>query len=53
MTEIARFDGVPPNMSVSRMTPEPSFTRSTAATMSRRRSSMLSSGPIETASKAS
>src|SRR5262249_16396472 len=36
MTEIARLDGVPPNMSVSRMTPEPSFTRPQAARMSLR-----------------
>jgi hypothetical protein len=49
MIEIARFDGVPPNMSVRRITPEPSSTASTAATMSRRRCSMSSSGPIEIA----
>ena len=34
---MARFDGVPPNMSVSTTTPSPVLTRFTAATMSLRR----------------
>src|SRR5262245_15887134 len=49
MIEIARLDGVPPNMSVRRITPDPSPTASTAAMMSRRRCSMSSSGPMEIA----
>src|SRR5690606_12781872 len=46
MTDMARLDGVPPNMSVRMMTPEPSLTALTASTMSLRRCSMSSSGPI-------
>ena len=34
MTEMARLDGVPPNMSVSTTTPVPLSARSTASTMS-------------------
>src|SRR5215831_5925104 len=50
MTEIARFDGVPPNMSVRMATPSPLSTRRTASIMSMRRSSTSSSGPMVTAS---
>src|SRR5215207_5074401 len=46
MHDRARFDGVPPNMSVSTTTPSPVLTRFTAATMSLRRDSMSSSGPM-------
>jgi hypothetical protein len=46
MQESARFEGVPPNMSVSTTTPSPELTRFTAAMMSPRRVSMSSSGPI-------
>src|SRR5262249_41789192 len=46
MTEIARFEGVPPNMSVKITTPSPVSTFFTASMMSRRRCSTLSSGPI-------
>src|SRR5690606_10614445 len=53
MSEIARFDGVPPNMSVSRMTPLPASTASTAWAMSCRRASMSSSGPMQMAFTAS
>src|SRR3990167_1380133 len=52
ITEMARFDGVPPNMSVSRITPAPEFTRSQAARMSLRRFSMSSSGPMQMAATA-
>src|SRR6185312_8640429 len=52
MTEMARFDGVPPNISVSNTTPEPSSTSDTAVRMSCRRFSMSSSGPIHTAAMA-
>src|SRR6202046_2436997 len=48
MTEIARLDGVPPNMSVSMATPSPLSTRLTASIMSLRRSSTSSSGPMVT-----
>ncbi len=34
MTEMARFDGVPPNMSVRMMTPAPELTLATASRMS-------------------
>src|SRR5262245_26576087 len=50
MTEIARFEGVPPNMSVRIATPSPLSTRLTASMMSLRRCSTSSSGPIVTAS---
>src|SRR5262249_47042152 len=46
ITEIARFEGVPPNMSVKITTPSPVSTFFTASMMSRRRCSTLSSGPI-------
>ena len=49
ITEMARFEGVPPNMSVSRMTPWPSSTSATDFRISRRRCSMSSSGPMQTA----
>jgi hypothetical protein len=52
ITEMARLDGVPPNMSVSRMTPAPLLTCSQAARMSRRRRSMSSSGPMQMAATA-
>src|SRR5215469_7466453 len=50
MTEMARFDGVPPNMSVRMATPSPLSTRLTASMMSLRHCSTSSSGPIVTAS---
>src|SRR5579871_6209119 len=50
MTEIARFERVPPNMSVKIATPSPLSTRLTASMISRRRCSTSSSGPIVTAS---
>src|SRR5438045_3799648 len=50
MTEIARLEGVPPNMSVRIATPSPVSTRRTASIMSLRRSSTSSSGPMVTAS---
>src|SRR5271170_3870723 len=50
ITEIARLEGVPPNMSVRMATPSPVSTRLTASMMSRRRSSTSSSGPMVTAS---
>src|SRR5690242_18638840 len=50
MQEIARLGGVPPNMSVRMATPSPVSTRFTASTMSRRRCSTSSSGPMVTAS---
>src|SRR5271156_7154009 len=50
MTEMARLDGVPPNMSVRMATPSPLSTRFTASMMSLRRSSTSSSGPMVTAS---
>src|SRR5215207_217728 len=46
MHEIARFEGVPPNISVNTTTPSPELTWRTAARMSLRRDSMSSSGPI-------
>src|SRR6202453_1774342 len=46
IAEIARFEGVPPNMSVNKTTPLPSWTREAASRMSARRCSMSSSGPI-------
>src|SRR5258708_8067612 len=52
ITEMARFEGVPPNISVSRMTPAPVSTRPQAARMSLRRRSMSSSGPMQMASTA-
>src|SRR5581483_8834773 len=53
ITEIARLEGVPPNMSVSTMTPLPVSTRRTASISSIRRASTSSSGPIESASSCS
>jgi hypothetical protein len=47
MTEIARFDGVPPNMSVRMMTPSPVLVRLMASRICFRRTAMSSSGPIE------
>jgi acetyl-CoA acetyltransferase len=49
ITEMARLEGVPPNMSVSRITPWPSSTSRAALRMSERRRSMSSSGPMQTA----
>src|SRR5262245_44318749 len=50
MTEIARLDGVPPNMSVRIATPSPLSTRFTASRMFLRHCSTSSSGPIVIAS---
>src|SRR6266545_3810065 len=50
MNEMARLDGVPPNMSVRIATPSPLSARLTAAMTSLRRCSTLSSGPIVTTS---
>src|SRR5579883_144092 len=50
MQEIARLDGVPPNMSVRIATPSPESTRLTASMMSLRQRSESSSAPIVTAS---
>src|SRR6478752_2798559 len=50
MQEIARFEGVPPNMSVRIATPSPVSTRLTASMMSLRHCSTSSSGPMVTAS---
>src|SRR2546430_1597377 len=50
ITEMARFEGVPPNISVRIATPSPVSTRLTASMMSLRRCSTSSSGPIVTAS---
>src|SRR5215470_17248383 len=50
ITEMARFEGVPPNMSVRMATPWPLSTRLTASMMSRRRCSTSSSGPMVTTS---
>jgi ABC-type glutathione transport system ATPase component len=47
ITEMARFDGVPPNMSVRTMTPPPASTRRTASISSVRRASTSSSGPMD------
>src|SRR5580693_5338778 len=49
MTEMARFDGVPPNMSVSKTAPSPVSTAAIERRMSWRRFSMSSSGPMHTA----
>src|SRR5688572_23894955 len=49
ITEIARFDGVPPNMSVSNTAPSPVSTSPIERRMSWRRCSMSSSGPMQTA----
>jgi len=49
MQEIARLEGVPPNMSVRMATPSPLSTRLTASIMSRRHKSESSSAPIVTA----
>src|SRR3984893_18581790 len=50
ITEIERFEGVPPNMSVRMATPSPLSTRLTASMMSLRHRSESSSAPIVTAS---
>src|SRR6516164_3268403 len=50
MQEIARLEGVPPNMSVRIATPSPESTRLTASIMSLRQRSESSSAPIVTAS---
>src|SRR3569623_1473009 len=50
ITEMARFDGVPPNMSVRMATPEPLSTRLTASRMLLRHCSTSSSGPMVMAS---
>src|SRR6202162_4071194 len=50
MHEIARLEGVPPNMSVRMATPLPESALCTASRMSSRRRSMLSSGPMVTVS---
>src|SRR6185437_12160721 len=49
ITEIARLDCVPPNMSVSSTTPWPASTSAMARNMSCRRRSISSSGPMHTA----
>src|SRR5690606_29614978 len=45
--EMDRFDGVPPNMSVSKITPSPVSRRRTESRISCRLASTSSSGPIE------
>src|SRR5262249_54811321 len=50
ITEMARFDGVPPNMSVRIATPSPLSTRLTASRIFLRHCSTSSSGPIVIAS---
>src|SRR5262249_1843202 len=50
ITEIARLEGVPPNISVRMATPSPLSTRLTASMMSLRRCSTSSSRPMVTAS---
>src|SRR5206468_9253595 len=50
MQEIARLEGVPPNMSVRMATPSPESTRLTASIMSLRHRSASSSAPMVTAS---
>src|ERR1700730_19049 len=50
ITDMARLEGVPPNMSVKMATPWPLSTRLTASMMSLRRCSTSSSGPMVTAS---
>src|SRR5215831_13116552 len=50
MQDIARLDGVPPNMSVRIATPSPESTRLTASMMSLRQRSESSSAPIVIAS---
>src|SRR5437588_1309708 len=49
ITEIARFEGVPPNMSVSSTAPSPLSTSAIERRISWRRRSMSSSGPMHTA----
>src|SRR4029453_8082392 len=49
MIEIARLDGVPPNMSVSTITPSPVSQALALSRISARRFSMSSSAPIQTA----
>src|SRR5690606_5566695 len=49
---IARFDGVPPNRSVSITTPRPSSTLRIASAISLRRISILSLGPMHTVAMA-
>src|ERR1700730_17452757 len=48
ITEMARLEGGPPNMSVRKAQPSPLSTRLTASTMSLRHCSPLSSGPMVT-----
>src|SRR6266436_192755 len=48
MTEIAKFEGVPPNMSVSSTAPSPLSTSAIERRISWRRCSMSSSGPMQT-----
>src|SRR5476651_848475 len=50
ITEMARFDGVPPNMSVRMATPSPLSTRLTASRIFLRHCSTSSSGPMVIAS---
>src|SRR6202051_2495507 len=50
ITEIARFDGVPPNISVRMATPSPLSTRLTASRIFLRHCSTSSSGPMVIAS---
>src|SRR5512132_437745 len=47
--EMARLEGVPPNMSVSSTTPFPSSARATLSRILARRCSISSSGPMQTA----
>src|SRR5262249_53297422 len=49
MIEMARFEGVPPNMSVSTITPSPVSQARARSRISLRRFSMSSSAPIQTA----
>src|SRR5207302_976389 len=49
MIEMARFDGVPPNMSVRTITPSPVSQARARSRISLRRFSMSSSAPIQTA----
>src|SRR5688572_8642916 len=53
ITEIARLEGVPPNMSVRITTPSPVLAAPTAAMISSRRASMSSSGPMQIVSTCS
>ena len=53
ISEIARLEGVPPNRSVSTITPAPASTVPIASAISRRRASMSSLGPMQTVATAS